>query len=487
MRSLWSAVFALGMAGAAAADDDVLPVRLADDAKARRLEELEARLAALEAQQSDEEAIRKLKEQAAKESQDEMKDLPRRVSSLEKSMSSAGQTWDASKMLAFSTPDGNFTAKVGGRFYGAYRHIFNRSDTGNGGAADNFWVDTARVQLDGTFFKDFIYRIELEAKTGDNAGSARLKDTWMGWTMTPAFGVRMGQMKVPFSAEETCSSRFIDFVERSIINRWMPAHDAGVLFGGSLFEKVMDWNLGLFNTSISRDDRRAAFDVQDEKMVAGRIFLSPFTSQSGALKVLRLGVDFTAGDIDNSAQGDISTGDLGGTVLTDFNATTNVDGMRTRIGVNLSWVYGPVSIRGEYAMMMSDFNEGNAESDWDVTMYLVQATWLLTGEAKVLENRIKPNHNFSPLNGHWGAWELAVRFAAYEIGDEVVTGGIAGAAANLEADQITVGVNWWMAPNVVLRLNYEMIGTDQDVINEAGTAVLTDSQDVFILRWQIDF
>jgi phosphate-selective porin OprO/OprP len=409
------------------------------------------------------------------------------VSNLEKSMASAGQTWDSSKMLSFSTPDGNFTAKVGGRFYGNYRHIFHRSDTGNGGAADTFWVDTARIQLDGTFFKDFLYRVELEAKTGDNAGSARLKDVYAGWTMTPAFGFRMGQMKVPFSQEETTSSRFIDFVERSIINRWMPAHDAGLMFGGSLFEKVLDWNLGVFNTSIARDDRRAAFDTQDEKMVAGRLFLSPFTNGSGLLKVLRLGVDFTAGDIDNSAQADITTGDLGGVVLTDFGAATNVDGMRTRIGVNLSWVFNSFSIRGEYAMMLSDFNDGNAESDFDVTMFLVQATWLLTGEAKVLENRIKPNNNFSPMNGGWGAFELAVRYAAYEVGDEAVTGGIATAATNLEATEITVGINWWWAPNVVWRFNYEMIGTDLDVINEAGTAVPTDGQDIFIVRFQIDF
>lgn len=486
MRSLWGAAFVLGMTAAALADDEALPLSLNDDAKARRLEQLEARLAALEAQQSDEEAIRKLREQAAKEQSDEMKELPNRVSKLEKSMSSAGQTWDASKMLSFSTPDGNFTAKVGGRFYTNYRHIFDRADGGNGGAADTFWVDTARLQLDGSFYKDFSYRIELEAKTGDNAGSARLKDTWMGWTMTPAFGFKMGQMKVPFSAEETTSSRFIDFVERSIINRWMPAHDAGLMFGGSLFEKVMDWNLGLFNTSISRDDRRAAFDTADEKMVAGRLFLSPFTSQSGALKVLRFGLDFTAGDVDNSAQGDITTGDLGGAVLTDFGAATNVDGMRTRIGFNLSWVFGPASIRGEYAMLSSDFNDGNAESDYGVDMFLVQGTILLTGEAKTLENRIKPNRNFSPMNGGWGAFELAARYAAYEVGDEVIAGGIAAAGVNLESTEITIGLNWWWSPNVIWRLNYEMIGTDETVINTSGN-VLDDQTDIFIVRFQIDF
>ena len=127
------------------------------------------------------------------------------------------------------------------------------------------------------------------------------------------------------------------------------------------------------------------------------------------------------------------------------------------------------------------------ESDFDVTMFLVQATWLLTGEAKVLENRIKPNQNFSPLTGGWGAFELAVRFAHSEVGDEAVTAGIIAATENLEADQITIGINWWWSPNVVWRSNYEMISLDTATIFEAGTTTPTDEQDIFIVRFQIDF
>ena len=488
MKPLWTAVVALGMAGAAMADDE-LPRTLNDGAREARLLELEARIRQLEAQQDDAEAIRKLQEQAAKEKQQEKDELPARVSKLEKSMSSAGQTWDASKMLSFASADGNFTAKIGGRIYMNYRHVFDRDDGGAGGAADTFWVDTARFQMDGTFYKDFFYRVEGEAKSNSGAGAVLTKDVYIGWNMGEILTLKGGQMKVPFSAEETCSSRFIDFAERSIINRWMPAHNQGFLFNGAFAEKIFEWTLGAMNTNVSRDQGKGTFDASDEKDVVGRLFISPFRNGSGALKNTRLGFDFTVGDVDNAAQPDITNGDLGGTVMTDFAATTSLDGLRTRLLGSLAWAHGPFSLRAEYSTVKQDLQESLPESEYEVTMWLAQATWLVTGEDKVIDNRIKPNHNFAPLNGGWGAFELAFRAAQYEVGDEVQTAGVAlvGATGNLKTQEITLGVNWWWTPNVCWRINYEMLSYDEEIAALKTGNEADDKQDVFIVRWQIDF
>src|SRR5687767_7514221 len=71
-------------------------------------------------------------------------------------------TFSANNGLKFKSGDGNFEGAIGGRFYFIYRHIFERVDGGTT-RADAFDVDTARIQLDGTFYKDFFYRIEAEA------------------------------------------------------------------------------------------------------------------------------------------------------------------------------------------------------------------------------------------------------------------------------------------------------------------------------------
>jgi phosphate-selective porin len=490
MKSLWSAVVALGMAGAAFADDQdgTLPLSLGDDAAMARFE-AETLLREVELlQQSDEEAIRKLREQAAKESQDELKDLPRRVSAVEKNMAAAGQTWDASKMLSFATPDGNFTAKIGGRIYLNYRHVDNAPSTGPN--LDTFYLDTGRVMVEGSFFKNFVYRIEVEGQSSAG-GAIATKEIFVGLKIGD-FLFRGGQMKVPWSAEETCSSRFIDFVERSILNRLTPGFSQGVMATMTLFEKMLELNLGVFNGSLTREQGTRSLEaLGDAKEIAGRIYAFPFMNMgSPILKVLRLGVDATLDFFDNEAMPDVNPGDLrsGGLTFMDFTALTAVDGMRTRVLFSLAWVYGPASVRAELGMYFTELDLAltGGVDDFRILMYLVQGSYLLTGEAKQLDNRIKPDQNLDPLAGGWGAWELAVRFTGIQVDRNAITSGMMAAGANLKTIQLTFGVNWWWAPNVVMRFNWEMLNADAAIFPKA-TGGSNDRLNVFLIRWQIDF
>jgi len=501
MKLAWSAVIALGMAGTAWADEGdeakSPPVRTPD---AEGTADLLERVRKIEAAQQDQE-LEKLKAAAAKERQEELEGLPARVSKLEKAQ--AATTYDANKMLSFATADGNFTAKVGGRIYFNYRHTFDRDDS-SGNAVDTFWVDTARIQLDGTFFKDFFYRVEGEAKSGENAFSSssragfRIKDTYIGWTAIPDdLTLQGGQFKTPWSQEETCSSRFIDFTERSLLNRLAPAHDVGILFGGTLANKIIEWRLGVMNGALNRDDGRGAVETNssnnDEKDVVGRIFLTPLKdSSAGLFQQTRLGFDFTLGDRDNQALGaGFTDGDVVGFAVNPYAATAglNADGAQQRMLFNFSWIYGPASLRAEYAIVNQELSDvAGGPGDFDVTAWYVQATFLLTGEAKPLENRIKPANNFSLSQGTWGAFELAFRIANLDTSDgEIENGvGVVAATANQETREITVGINWWWSPNVALRLNYERFSFDEDLVIATGSRH-EDTLDVFMLRWQIDF
>lgn len=421
-------------------------------------------------------------------------DLAERVSKLEKAQESSKQTWDVSKMLSFSTADGNFTAKVGGRMYLTYRHIFDRDDAG-GGAADTFAMDTARLQLDGTFFKDFTYRLEGEAQSQSDAGRIRMKEVYLGWHAVPELlTLQAGQMKTPWSQEETCTSRFIDFGERSYANRLAPAQDVGVLLKGTFADRVLECSLGVFNGAISRDSGRNSTDPNDEKDLVGRLFITPLRNSGEPLvEQLRVGFDFTTGDRDDldftaAATGNgISTGDLGGTVLNPFLAAApNADGLQSRYLVNFSWIYGPASLRAEYAIVDTSLVDTALEGRFRMKAAYVQATCILTGESKPLENRIKPHGNLSPANGSWGAVELAARFALLDTSDGE-DAGVVGPGVNAKTRELTVGVNWWWTPNVALRLNWEHFMLDEELAIRGGNDPLADTQDVFTVRWQIDF
>jgi len=481
MNFVWSAVLALCIGGAAWADDDEskTPARPARPAEREALQDLANRVLQLERAQQEAEQ-EKLKEGQKPE----------------KKSVSPGPTYDASKQLAFSTPDGNFTAKVGGRIYFVYRHIFDRQDRGGtSGAPDAFFIDTARFQLEGTFYKDFFYRIEGEAKSGEtvngvlSTGFFRTKDVYLGWQgLGDWFQLQAGQFKCTLSQEETCSSRFIDFAERCVLNRIVPGHVQGIRAGGSLFDKIIEWNFGLMNGAANRDSDRGSLDTNDEKDLFGRIFITPMkTSDIALLKQLRIGFDFTRGTRNRGATAiaDVSSGDLGLPTLLDYTPGAAIlEGVQSRWLGNFSWIYGPASIRAEYLRVNAQ-TRGAAENIFHQTAWYISASFILTGEEKPLENRIKPRNNFNPLEGTWGAFELAARWAVLD-GRNGIDAGLAPVGAQLKVTEYTLGLNWWWTPNVALRIDWERLTYDEDR-TFGNLGALRRTADEIYIRWQIDF
>jgi len=488
MNFVWSAVIALGVAGAAYADDDEARTtsRTYSQAEVEALLDLATRVGKLEEAQQDAETER-LKKMAEKERQEDQASLPGRVSALEKKMGSGGQTWDASKMLSFSSADGNFTAKIGGRLYFVYRHNFDNDTTT---AADSFIVDTARFQLDGTFYKEFFYRLEGEAKSGENAASTapfRTKDIFLGYSGLSEYATIMaGQFKMTMSQEETTSSRFTDFGERSVLNRIVPGHITGVLVKGDVVEKIFEWNLGVCNGPVGRDGDKGTVDTNDEKDIFGRVFITPLkTIDAGMFKSIRIGFDGSRGKRDGpvGAPANVSSGDFGlPAILTYTAGGAVVRGYQTREDLNFSWLLGPASLRAEYLRVKSDLDGATAGAMLQKAWY-VAATYLLTGEDKPLENRVKPKSNFSPLDGQWGAWELAARWAVIDTNND---SGITTAANQTHTTEYAFGINWWLIPNMAIRFDLEHYIYDRDVATGFNGA-LKRSEDSLYIRWQIDF
>ncbi len=416
---------------------------------------------AVVAHAQDDEKAKKAQEEAEKKAQDVI-------------------TFTAKDGLKFKTGDGNFEGAIGGRLYFVYRHIFERSDAANT-SSDAFIIDTARFQLDGTFYKDFFYRVEAEAGKG---ADFFLKDGYVGWKGLEGHSFQFGQFKEPFSQEENCSSRFNDFAERSLVNRLVPAHDVGIMWKADFADKVVGVELGVFNGN----GRNQANENNDEKDLAGRVRVTPFrTSDNDWIKNLRLGLAFTYGDVDSPlALAAVTGADYSNLTMIGFPAVGAVteDGVRTRIGLEVSWNMGPASVRFEYVTLNREFLvvATGADDDFDTDAFYLQLTYLLTGEKKPLENRVVPKKPFSVKDGEWGAWELAFRFASLDASDAPDT--LIGSTANAEVTEITLGVNWWMTQNMRLMLNYEMFQFDEDI---AVTGDTIDDQSIFYTRLQIDF
>jgi len=436
----------------------------------------EARLRALEARlevQAEEMAALRAAQEAKAPSQQEVENA------LRERNQGKGIDVTFSDGLRFKSLDGNFEAHVGGRFLEHARFLDH--DTDEQTAPDTFFVRQARLEIEGTFFKDWDFKVQADFPTGTTSStSGTLQDAWVGWKGVPEVTARFGQAKVPFSQEETCSTRFIDFVERSLLNRLTPQRDVGIFLGGKLAEGVFEWEATLNNGS-----GRGLTDTNDSKDYGARLRVAPFkNSGAAAVKNLRLGVAGTAGDHLNSAA-DVSSV-MTATRFVDFDGTVANDGDLTRLGGELSWLVGPFGLRAEYVTQRADLSEtGGTSDEIESSAWYAQATFLLTGEEKTLESRIVPNRPFKPSQGTFGAWEIAARVSSFEIDDDIVSDGFVTAANTTDrADEYVIGLNGYLTRTVRVILDYVRTSFDDDITVGSDSF---DSENAFLMRFQVDF
>jgi phosphate-selective porin OprO and OprP len=391
--------------------------------------------------------------------------------------------------LWFKTDDSNFTAVLNGRLIALYRTVFDHPDDTppSAGAAriqpDTLFLRQARIDLQGTAFKQFEYRLYLDFPTGQqsNTGTAAssvsgtIQDAYFGWRPSNDFGVRIGQFKEPFSQEQTTTLRATDFSERSVLDRLAPGRELGIMIHGKPFGGVVEYELGGFNGG-----GRGVGDNNDQKEVAGRLRVSP-------VQGLRLGVAGTIGGLDPSPTA-AQTGDpldLTSTELNvkflDVGGAAVVDGNRSRIGLEFTWLYEFLGLRAEWARRVDTLATGQ---HIQTRAYSVSLTALLTGEKKTLEDRIAPLHPFD-FDGGWGAFELAVRFAALRVDDDVLAFS-ASASPNANAVRtVTAGVNWYLTRNVRITPDVIFERYNRDIGFAGGK---TDRGFIgALIRFQIDF
>ncbi len=444
--------------------------------------------------QTDEE-MKKLKEAAAKEQDEEMKNLPKRVSDLEKKVAQQ-KLEDKSTFRAYwkdgfnlETADKSFTFNCSGRihidagvafFDEDYQTRFARDhDT-----EDQLFFRRARMQMGGTILTHVVYKIEI-----DFAGAAvAFTDTFIGLKslplaehFTPDFTV--GHFKEPFSIEELTSSRFITFIERSLLNgAFTPARNSGFMINDSVLTDRITWAFGMFkdvggsgNTVATVQDGRWAFTTRFTGL--------PWYEKDGK-ELIHLGV---AGRFSNPGiattfavrpESRVQTTSPTGT--TPAFAIKDVDQV-IQWAFDLAAVWGPFWAQAEYMINTIDHQ---LLSDTTFTGWYASMGFFLTGESRVYS---KTSGAFSrqkvdkPLfgggeNAGWGAWEIAARFSWVDLSDNGINGD--------EHSGLTIALNWYLNPNTRLMIDYvayEVNGPN----NTAATR--TAHVDIISIRFSVDW
>jgi phosphate-selective porin OprO/OprP len=210
----------------------------------------------------------------------------------------------------------------------------------------------------------------------------------------------------------------------------------------------------------------------------------------------RGGTAFTPATVQTEARG-----------ITFFNSAslsgTHID--RTISELETTAAFGPVKVQGEYWQARYEGSTtGGVPYDRKLDAFYVSLGWMITGEAYAdsyrngVYGRLRPRNNFSMEDGGgWGAWELGMRYSAFDGSDFTTTnpagtGVLAGntslsppvTVSTNKADAYTVQLKW--LPNAYTRFLVDYVQTSFDTPVTAN-GVATDDEKAITLRAQFDF
>ena len=366
--------------------------------------------------------------------------------------------------LRLDSADGDFRLKIGGRImndwaiYGTDPKIRDR----HGQIGDGTEFRRARIFLEGGIYGNIKYKGEYDFGGRD----ADFKDMYLQIKKVPLVGkLTVGHFKEPFSLQEITSSKYLTFMERAVSYTFSQGRNTGFSFSNALLNKRATYGVGVFRET---DDSGNGFGEESNYNVTTRFTFLPWYLQKGG-KLLHLGLSYSH-KFRNGQTTRFRTrpeANLGPRFVDTGNFVS--DGINY-INPEVALVHGPASLQFEWssALVNSDEADNPHFNSW-----YISGSYFLTGEHRAYKTsngafgRIKLDENFNSKGG-WGALELAARYSTIDLNDGPIEGG--------ELANITVGLNWYLNPNVRIMFNY--VHAD---IEDSGEA------DIFQTRFQVDF
>ncbi len=403
-------------------------------------------------------------------------DLQERVRQLEEKLAAqeSKNTLDVywKEGVRLNTRDGAFKLKLGVQMQADW--AFFNEDNGlkkaNLDTDDSAEFRLIRPMISGTIHDQFDFKIQVDLAGSD----VTTKDVFLGMSGLPLIGnIRLGHFKEPFSLEELTGTGNLTFFERSLPNAYVPGRNLGLMIFDNALDEQITWATGIFRdfdekkNTVSGDGeynytaRLTAlpyFD-EDEDLIHLGIAYS-FQNHSGKLK------SFSARPEQHSAKKFVDTGNFAADEVQLF-------------GVEGAFVFGSATLQSEYIMANANAPANTKNQDATFKGFYVYGSYFLTGEKRRYKkstatfDRIIPKQNFTTGKKRGpGAWELAARYSSLDLNDANISGG--------ELDDFTLGINWYLNPNIRLAANYILANLDDRGANEGDA-------NIFALRCQLDF
>lgn len=378
--------------------------------------------------------------------------------------------------LQISSVDGNFKLKIGGRIMNDWGWLKQESSTEEfiGDQVDGTILRRARICIRGDIYKNVEFKADYDFADGD----PEFKDVYISVKDIPYVGsFYAGHFKEPYSLEEMMSSNHMTFMERGLNNVFTPSRNTGFALMNRILDNRMTCAAGVFRNADDFGNSEGDSSTEGGYSLSSRITGLPYYKDDGRRLIhtafsyshqnaFEESVRFRARPTVRLADNFVDTGSFSAEHFNLYNPEFAV-------------VYGPFSIQSEYtfANIGADDIAINGGDDPRFSAWYVSGSYFLTGEHRTYDKRegffvrIKPYENFD-LKGGWGALQLIARYSEIDLNDEGIKGG--------RLQDITLGFNWYLNPNTIIRVNY--VHADA-AISETDDA----SADILGIRFHIDF
>jgi len=405
--------------------------------------------------------------------EEEVRDLVRSVLAEESAGEPDGaEEWKigTKNRLTLASPDGRFEYRLGGRIH-EHLTAWSADDEFEAAGApldDSAFLRRARLYATALLYGNVYAKIEYDF----GSGSSQPADVYGEIRDLPGANLRIGHFYEPFSLDALTSSNDSTFTERSTAATFVaPNRNLGIMLHERYCEERGTWAIGAFRTT----DSSGSVESEGQPSYTARGTYLPIDEEEGE-RLVHLGLAASlrnpdGNEIDYAAEPEARK-------ASDVLDTGTLAAERVLLyGAELGAVFGCLSGQAEYILAQNEIDSGD---DVDFSSWYAQISWIVTGEHRVYDREkgafgsVKPAKNFGEEGG-WGAFETALRWSATDFEDGMVDGGT--------MDQITIGANWYLNPNVRVMADVVLV----DVESIAGSGGVDGNAEAFTMRFQVAF
>jgi len=396
----------------------------------------------------------------------------------------------------FTSDDGNFEWKFDGRIMLDTKNISQHE--GEDLISSNADFRRARFAIKTRFYKDWAGEFDIDFKNNQT----KVKDMWVSYDPFPHATIKVGNHKPFFSIAEVTTSRWYPLMETSSISDfsgagrrlgvsfsyWDPRYFIGAsIFGeetsmndekddlvdNNILDAILgaaedgdDWEDAVDDIADDIDAWKQASTASERTGYSARALYRPIIN-ADATRFFHIGGSLQstspfASDLDYvKVKGEVHDIAFIYQKLKPWKGL-HVDEIKAT-SIELAARFDKFYFQSEYIENDFSFKGENAGVDYDVDGYYAEVSYFILGDGRPYN---LTDGEFGPVipNGK-SELEFIVRYDTMDANNDATYVDNKGKTKDLKSGKLTnltLGLNWYVNSNVVIRLNHSMVETDEN-------------------------